>query len=115
MGAIRVLKVEPNKLPEVVDLQNDLDSLQKAVSIGADYQGLIELIHAERGVMFMLNEEGKLIDLPVNRIVGRDVFCGVFYVVGDDGENITSLPEHKIVKYMNVFDEDSFLGGGKEC
>lgn len=106
---ITVLKVEPNKLPEVVTIRNDLDSLQKAVSIGADYQGLIELVGAERGVMFMLNEEGKLINLPANRICGNDVFCGVFYIVGDDGENICSLPECKIEKYKQIFNEDSFL------
>jgi len=39
---IRVLMVEPGKHPRVTTLMDDLDSLQKAVSIGADYQGLIE-------------------------------------------------------------------------
>lgn len=33
---ITVLKVEPHKNPEICILENDLDSLQKAVSIGAD-------------------------------------------------------------------------------
>ena len=41
---ITVVKVEPGKHPEVVMLNNDLNSLQKAVSVGADRQGLIELI-----------------------------------------------------------------------
>ena len=39
---ITILMVEPGKHPKVTTLKNDLDSLQKAVSIGADYQGLIE-------------------------------------------------------------------------
>ena len=34
---IKVLMVEPWKYPKVVMLKDDLDSLQKAVSIGADY------------------------------------------------------------------------------
>ena len=41
---IKVLMVEPGKHPRVVMLKDDLDSLQKAVSIGAAYQGLIEFI-----------------------------------------------------------------------
>ena len=46
---IRVLMVEPGEHPRVTVLQNDLDSLQKAVSIGADYQGLIEIISIGNG------------------------------------------------------------------
>ena len=36
---IKVLMVEPGKNPIETELSNDLDSLQKAVSIGTDYQG----------------------------------------------------------------------------
>ena len=37
-----VLMAEPGEHPKVTKIKDDLDSLQKAVSIGADYQGLIE-------------------------------------------------------------------------
>ena len=37
---ITVLMVEPGKHPKVTTLMDDLDSLQIAVSIEADYQGL---------------------------------------------------------------------------
>lgn len=60
---IRVLMVEPGKHPKVTVLQNGLDSLQKAVSIGADYQGLIEIISIGNGDCILCNEEGKLIGL----------------------------------------------------
>lgn len=60
---IRVLMVEPGKHPRVTVLKNDLDSLQKAVSIGADYQGLIEIISIGNGDCILCNEEGKLIGL----------------------------------------------------
>ena len=62
---ITVLMVEPGKPPAVTTLTNDLDSLQKAVSIGADYQGLVELIGLEEGVDILCNEEGKLIGLGI--------------------------------------------------
>ena len=38
---ITALMVEAGRDPRVTKLRDDLDSLQKAVSIGADYQGLI--------------------------------------------------------------------------
>ena len=43
-GEIKVLKVSPRKAPEVVTLTKELEELQKAVSIEADYVGLIEII-----------------------------------------------------------------------
>lgn len=46
---IRVLMVELGKHPRVTVLLDDWDSLQKAVSIGADYQGLIEIISIGNG------------------------------------------------------------------
>ena len=94
---VKALMVEPNKHPCVVDLNTDLDSLQKAVSIGADYQGLIEFVWLEDNVSLLLNEEGKLIGLDPNRRFYDDILCGVFYVVAenDDGELISLTPEQE--------------------
>ena len=63
---ITVLMVEPGRHPRVTTLKDDLDSLQKAVSIGADYQGLIEIIGIGNGDCIFCNEEGKLICLDGN-------------------------------------------------
>ena len=74
---ITVLMVEPGKHPVVTTLENSLDALQKAVSIGTDYQGLIELVELEGGVCLLCNEEGKLIGLEGNRHIGADIITGV--------------------------------------
>ena len=103
---IQVLKVAPMEAPEPIVLDNDLDSLQKAVSVGTDYQGLIELIGFEQGIDLLCNEEGKLISLPLNRRVGNDIIAGVFYVVGVDREgNLCSLPADKMQEYRERFAE----------
>lgn len=101
---VKALMVEPNKHPCVVDLKTDLDSLQKAVSIGADYQGLIEFVWLEDNVSLLLNEEGKLIGLDPNRRFYDDILCGVFYVVAenDDGELI-SLTSEQQEHYSKLF------------
>ena len=101
---INVLVVEPHKPPCMVELNNDLNSLQKAVSIGADQQGLIELVHLEDNVYILCNEEGKLIGLEPNRRLGEDILCGVFYVVADDEEgNLASLTAEQRKRYAKMF------------
>ena len=101
---INVLMVEPHKPPCMVELNNDLNSLQKAVSIGADQQGLIELVHLEDNAYILCNEEGKLIGLAPNRRLGDDILCGVFYVVAEDEEGeLMSLTSEQIEKYSEFF------------
>ena len=101
---IKVLKVEPGKAPEMVTLTNTLEDLQKAVSIGADYVGLIEIVDLDSKTCILCNEEGKLIGLEPNRILGRDILCGVFYVYGQDRcGNLTSLKDDKLEFYKDYF------------
>ena len=50
---IKVLKVEPCKKPELVTLNNRLEDLQVAVSIGADYTGLIEIVDIDSKLVMM--------------------------------------------------------------
>ena len=101
---ITALMVEPGKHPRVTKLKDDLDSLQKAVSIGADYQGLIEFVSLRNGDCIMCNEEGKLIGLEGNRRLGDDILVGVFYIMSEneDGE-LVSLTDQKIKRYADAF------------
>ena len=97
---ISVLMVAPGEHPREVVLENNLDALQKAVSIGCEYQGLIEVISLEKGVCIICNEEGKLLGLEGNRRLGSDIIAGVFYVVGEDKRgNFVSLTEAQMEYY----------------
>lgn len=102
---IRVLKVSPGSAPEVVTLKNELSALQDAVSIEAGYRGSIEVLGMEDGVDLLLNEEGKLIGLPPNRVIfDKDIIMGTFYVVSvDDKGNLASLPDPMVEKYTAYF------------
>jgi hypothetical protein len=100
---IRVLMVEPGKHPVETVLQNDLELLQKAVSVGSTHQGLIEIIGIYDRVCVLCNEEGKLIGLEGNRRLGNDLIAGVFYIVGEGGQgNLSSLSE-VMSKYSKQF------------
>ena len=111
---IKALMIEPGKHPVVMVLNGDLDSLQKTVSIGADYQGLIEIISIGNGDCILSNEEGKLIGLEGNRRVGGDIIAGVFYIMseGEDGE-LVSLTEEKIKYYTEKFWEPEVFGSAE--
>ena len=101
---IEVLMVEPRREPRIVRLDNSLESLQTAVSIGADYRGLIEIISLSDEVCILCNEEGKLIGLEPNRRLWSDVLCGVFYVTGQDEEgNLCSLSAKDREHYKKYF------------
>ena len=101
---INVLMVEPGKHPKEVMLDNSLDALQKAVSIGCEEQGLIEIIGLEEGICLLCNEDGKLLQLEGNRRVGDDIITGVFYILGEDGDGeLTSLPQEVMERYKERF------------
>ena len=103
-NTINVLMVAPGEHPKETELVNELDSLQKAVSIGAEYQGLIEIIHLEDNICLLCNEEGKLLCLEGNRRVGRDIIAGVFYICSEDEEgNLCSLAEDEMEQYKKRF------------
>ena len=103
---IKVLMIEPGKAPKVSWLTNELTALQEAVSIGADYQGLIEVVGLDEKTCILCNEEGKLIGLEPNRRFGSDILCGVFYIVGqsDEGE-FCSLDDYTMECYAQLFHE----------
>ena len=107
---IRVLKVAPGERAEIVTLENELSSLQRAVSIGTDYVGLIEIIQVSKEVCILCNEEGKLNGLKPNRRIGNDILCGVFYLTGQtkDGD-LASLPESATQMCMKRFAEPEHI------
>lgn len=107
---IKALMIEPNKHPSVVELNNDLDSLQRAVSIGAPDQGLIEFVYLEDNVSILCNEEGKLIRLNPNRKFGNDILCGVVYVVAEnDKGELISLTQAQQDRYSQMFWEPDVI------
>lgn len=102
---IKVLKVEPLEKPTVCYLENKLEALQEAVSIDAEYVGLIEIIDIDERTCILCNEEGKLIGLMPNRRLGDDIICGIFYVTGQNEEgDLTSLTDEEIRHYSEMFD-----------
>lgn len=100
-----VLRVHPGKKPEEVEIEEGLKSLQHEVD------GYIEVIYPFTDpVAVVLNEEGKIQGLPYNRAlrdedgVSYDIIAGNFLIVGIGEDNICSLPQEYIAKYMKKYE-----------
>jgi len=102
---LRVLYVEPEKLPQEMIIENSLEKKQELVGGLIEYANLLD----DNEVLIICNEEGKILGLPYNRDIGHDIIAGSFILVGNDtrlGEDI-SLTDKQIEKYTKVFDKDS--------
>lgn len=110
-----VLLVEPNKYPEVKEIGTDLESLQQAVG------GNIEVTYPfEDNVGLVVNEEGKINGMPLNRAVRdedggvTDIVAGPFLVVGLIEDSFGSLTQEQIGKFEQEFHQpEAFVKMGK--
>ncbi|MGE9908232.1 DUF5688 family protein [Lachnospiraceae bacterium SGI.231] len=110
-----VLLVEPNKYPEVKEISTDLESLQQAVG------GNIEVTYPfEDNVGLVVNEEGKINGMPLNRAVRdedggvTDIVAGSFLVVGLIEDSFGSLTQEQIGKFEQEFHQpEAFVKMGK--
>lgn len=101
---MKILMIEPGKVPYEKEIEPGLDSLRDAVG------GHIEVIYPfEDPVGIVCNEEGKLEGLPLNRALydneGEvyDVLAGNFLIVGLGEEDFASLPDDLLEKYKEHF------------
>ena len=111
-----VLYVKPGEKPKHIEIENDLEALQRAVG------GYIEAVYPyEDPVALIVNEEGKLNGLPLNRALRDedndiyDIVAGPFLVVGLGESNFTSLTPALMGKYKKLFHcPEAFIQMG-EC
>lgn len=112
---ITVLLVEPNKHPKVIEAKTGLSDLQALVG------GYIEVTYPyEDEVGLIMNEEGKLEGLPLNRAIRdengevTDVIAGSFLVVGLTEDSFGSLTGEQIGKFEEMFHQpEAFVKMGR--
>lgn len=95
---VRALLVPVHEQPKLIMLEDNFRQMQKLVG------GYIEYFRLDSSTNAVLNEEGKINGMEGNRLVGNEIICGDFLVVGDNGMGETaSLTDEQIAKYMEVF------------
>ena len=103
---MQVVVVEPKKKPVVQDISSDLESMQKTVG------GSIEAVYPfDEPVALICNEEGKLLNLPLNRVLRDgegnvyDIIYGTFFLCAapPDSDRFADLTDQQVKTYMERF------------
>ena len=103
---IRVLMIEPGKPPEMREISDTLESMQEAVG------GWIEeYMPFDDDVALVVNEEGKINGLPLNRAIRgedgslQDIIAGPFFICSApvESESYQSLTPEMEKKYREKF------------
>ena len=103
---MQVVVVDPKKKPTVQDIGSDLESMQKIVG------GSIEAIYPfEEPVALICNEEGKLLNLSLNRALRDDegnvydIISGTFFVCAapPESDHYAGLTDQHVKTYMERF------------
>lgn len=99
---MKVLLIEPGKVPAEKEIPHTLDALQEMVG------GTVQAIYPfDDPVALLCNDDGKLLGLPMNRALheSSDIICGPFAIVSapPGANNFTSLTEEQIQRYTKRF------------
>jgi len=104
---MKVLLVEPHKVPQAVELDGSLASMQRIVG------GTIQVLYPfQDAVALICNDNGKVLGLPFNRALfdegtGQmyDIIAGAFFICTAplDSDNFVSLTEEQLAKYAEKF------------
>ena len=110
MKKIKILIVEPKKVPYVSEIEDSLEAMQKIV--GGSIEPIYQEMTANDHVILIANEEGKLKNLLHNRFIRgglqnipMSVVRGTFFLVSSEGNNFVSLSDEMIEKYKNFYTE----------
>ena len=103
---MQVVIVEPKKKPVVQDIDSDLKSMQKIV--GGSIQAIFPF---DEPVALICNEEGKLLNLPLNRALRDDegnvydIISGTLFVCAapPDSDRFAGLTDQQVKTYMERF------------
>ena len=96
---LRVMVVEPDKEPYEKLLRDSLEAMYEVVGkpIETTRDKLLP------GMLLVVNEEGKINGLPINRCTGTDIICGTFFVCSNGGDDFKSLTDDQVEEVKLVY------------
>ena len=102
---MRVVIVEPFKRPEIREIEDTLEAMQKVV--GGTIQALYPF---EDPMAIVANDEGKMLGLSPNRGLRDDngelydIICGSFFICGLTEDNFGSLTDEQVEKFTKEYE-----------
>jgi hypothetical protein len=80
---------KPGKSAELAEIAHELKAYQEIVG------GYIEIVPVGPSLMMVCNEEGKLLNLPLNFVWNDDAIAGTVFFCSRDAEDITGLTKDR--------------------
>lgn len=111
---MKIMRVEPETAPELVDMEGTLEALQAAVG------GYIEAVYPfDDPVAIVCNDDGKFNGMAPNRAIYdedgeiMDIIAGTFLIVGLTDDNFGPMSDELAAKYAALFGTpEAFLRSG---
>jgi hypothetical protein len=114
--SIKIVILEPDKPARITEVGEDLASMQAVVG------GYIQVIPAyavpggkvlSRELLLVLNEEGKLDDLPYNFRIwdGADYIAGTCFLCKEKDDEMVGLSEEEANQVVSLFDGKEHADG----
>lgn len=103
---MRIILVKPQEKPVVREIDASLESMQKIVG------GYIQTVYPfDEPVALVCNDEGKLLGLPLNRVLRDeegnvyDIISGTFFLCAapPDSDRFESLNDQQVETYLDRF------------
>ncbi len=87
---MRIILYEVGKKPVAKEIENELSTMKQIVG------GWIETFTQPNGIILVCNEEGKLIGLPMNRVMFNEPIVGNFFLCRSNGEDFAGVTDDDI-------------------
>lgn len=101
---MRVVYKRPGEDPIIMDIQNDLETLQRMVEGYIEHVAMYD--HGDQATCgLIINEEGKLHGMEPNFKLYTDMILGPAIFVGEAGVEFTDLSEEDADMIMQHFTE----------
>ena len=114
---MKILLIEPEKIPRPLEIEPSLKSMQQLVG------GPIQAIYPfEEPVALISHEEGKMLGLPLNRVLRSpdtgevcDIIAGPFFLCAapPDSDHFESLTKEQLERYTKRFFAVEYFVGGE--
>ena len=95
---MKVIVKRVGKSPEIEEIKDELKTYQKIVG------GNIEVFPFVDDILCVCNDEGKLINLPVNFFFFNDYICGDVIFISEKGEDFIGLSDKQIEIIKEMFE-----------
>lgn len=100
---MKIIIKKPGQQPYITEVEDNLNTYKSIV------EGYIEIVPIEKDILMVCNEEGKLIGLDFNFVLGNDPIVGTVFFIGRNNEDFRSLTDEEINKVLSWFQRGFYI------